>query len=178
MKKALITLGKRMLVDSTITNEILIEMRNAAYQEIQNEAQTYGVYTYAINTEGHSRQFKPQIDRAATMGSIAILYKLRAAIPDLWDTSQRINLKYSLLEGNIPDVKVEVVAFAKNEIEKLQLVVYFKTEPFVLLDSVSDKLLLAFPNKTRDSDAVQTYFDNTFFLNLNDDIYFFDYNEL
>lgn len=178
MKKALITLGKRMVVDSTITNEILIEMRNAAYREIINEAQTYGVYTYAMDGDGHSRQFKQQIDRAATLGSIPVLYKLRAAIPGLWDASQRINLKFSLLEGNIPDVKVEVVTFAKNEIEKLQLIVYFQTEPLVLLDSVGEKLLLAFPNTTGADDAVQTYFDATFFLHLRDDIYFFDYKLL
>lgn len=178
MKKAIVSLGKRLLVDSTTTNEILGEMLNAAYQEIVNEYQLERIYNYSLNANRHSPQLKTVIDIAVTRGSIGSLFKLRGGIPDLWDTSQRINLRPALLQGQMPDLTVEVVEFVKNEKEKLQVVIYFKTESLVLLDSIGDRLLLAFPNTTGEKDDEQTYFDNTFFLNLSDDIYFNEYKLL
>lgn len=177
MKKALITLEKRLKLDSSNTYPVLKEMLTLAYQEVSSEARIYGVRHYLYNTDNRALQFKQQIDSVATIGCINAAFKLNRGVPELFDTAQRYNLQIAM-ENTLPDVKAEVLSFYMNEQEKFELAVCFETVPFVLLDSIEDKLLLAVPNEKGDDDDEQTFFENTFFLKLTDDLYFKEYKLL
>lgn len=177
MKKAIITLTKRMKLDATVKNPVLQEMLSIAYQEVVNEAEMFGVRHYDLSTGNRATDFKQRINGAAILGCFNAVFKLNRYIPDLWDVTQRFNVCFAM-ENMIPKVRAEVLSFFMNEKEKFELAVYFETESFVLLDSIGDKLLLAFPNETGEDDQDQTFFENTFFLQLADDIYFKDYKIL
>ena len=178
MKKAIVTIIKRMILEGIIENKILNELMIETYSSVEDTANVAGINHYDFDVAKRFPTFKEQIDRSAKNASLNALYKLHGYIPELWDVSNRINLKMPLAQGQIPDVRVEVITFNQNERDKFKLAIYFETESFILLDALGDKLLLAIPSDTAQDDNIETFFADTFFLKLNADMYFGDYKLL
>lgn len=178
MRKALVTLTKRIILDKETDSEILKEVLNNSYAEVESQLGMHRITNYSLNVHKRNPQLKTAVDNAATMGSFNAIFKLRGEIPDLWDTSHSINLRTPIITGQLPNVRIEIIDFVLGEKDKLKLAVYFETESLLLLDSIGDKLLLSFPNTEGVDDDIQTYYPNTFFVKLTDDIYFKDYKIL
>jgi hypothetical protein len=178
MKKAIVTIIKRMILEGIVENKILNELMIETYSSVEDTANVVGINHYNFDVAKRFPNFKEQIDRSAKNASLNALYKLQGYIPELWDVSNRINLKMSLSQGQIPDVPVEVLTFIRDERDKFKLAINFETESFILLDALADKLLLGIPSDAAQDDDTQTFFADTFFLKLNDDMYFGDYKVL
>jgi hypothetical protein len=178
MKKAIVTLVMRQVINSDTSDKTLQEIHDSSFREIEIIFSHSGRNSYSLNTNGRDSQFKKAIDDAATIGSMNSIFKLNRFIPELWDVSHRINLRMLMEPGKFPSVKVEVIEFISGGKEKLQLAVYYEAEHLILLDSIDNKLLLSFPNTTGEDDETQVNFTNTFFLQLTDALFFKDYKLL
>lgn len=178
MKKAIVSLIKRQVINNATVDTSLREIFDNSYPEIESALQNQRINNYSLHINGRNPELKKTADYATTMVIYNSIFKMNRYIPGLWDTSHRINLKVFTESGKFPSAKVEVVEFISNEKEKLQLAAYFETDLLILLDNIGDKLLLSFPNTTGEDDATQTDFTNTFFLQLTDDIYFGSYKLL
>lgn len=178
MKKALVTITKRIVLDDSNTNEKLLDILNAAHSEVSSECRIYNITNYLLTEENRSNQFKRQIDNAAKLRTMPLIYQMRSVLPGIYDDSGRMSIKETTVGGIVADYDIEVISFVSGEIDKFRIAIYFTTTQLVLLRSFGEKLLLAFPNETGEDDGQQTYFENTFFLTLTNDIYFSDYKEL
>ncbi len=178
MKKAIITIVKRLILKENNSDEILHEIFDKAYTGIGEHLQYYRIGDYSKYVQGRDSQLKSTIDDAASTWGMNSIFKLNGFIPDLWDCSKRVNLKILREPGQLPSAKIEVIKFASGDKQQLELAIYFETEHLILIDSIGDKLLLSLPNTTGEEDATQTSFTDTFFLQLTNDLYFTEYNVL
>lgn len=178
MKKAMISITKKLVIDNSVTDTILREIFDAAYSEVTIFFQNARVVNYSLtSTEYNMQQIGNRVNHSAQAAAINALFKLNGIIPNFWDDSKRINFKTpSIRGGYFPEV--EVIEYIQGQKERFKIAVYFKTEPLILLDSIGQKLLLSVPHKIDGVVQSQEIIANTFFLQLTDDLFFSDYTPL
>jgi hypothetical protein len=153
MRKSLIKLAYRQIIDATATGRFEKDVFNDSYSEFLIQIQTYNqVNNYTTWREVRTAIPKSNVTLQYKVGFAIGLYvrELNNQIPGLWDNLERMNVpfadyRFELLESDITNRSAHRVALT------------YLTDSLTLLGTIGEYMVLALGDKSKETAPLETF---------------------
>jgi hypothetical protein len=176
MKKKIVQITKRMIISSDTTDDFQKSVWETAFTAVDFVMRGSYIPEYAYERQTLPQQVADTIEESILEGIMKDLYPLQGRIPAFFDDAGRIAMMMNKQGAKYPDITL--LKYTKDARESFRIALSFETGILLLLDVVGTKLLFSPYDEGEEGMDTQSFYRDTFFITLTDDLYFSRYEEV